>query len=165
MASNLQGLTDGGGDTATARTPEPCGVAGPEADRDERTGRFVRGNRAALIVGGRSTAFWAAVAGEQDARRAAILRDKGYTNGEAPEALRAVVDGAVQAVLLRDAAFTRVIEVGGPLSLRGRNRAVFRVWLEASDRAASHMKLLGLDRHERKASTLTDYLAQQETQP
>ena len=44
------------------------------------------------------------------------------------------------------AAFARVVENGGPVSLRGRNRAAFRVWLEAGDRAERYLRLLGLDR-------------------
>jgi hypothetical protein len=142
-------LTDGASEGGQNEAPDPFGAAGPEADRDQSTGRFVRGNRAALVHGARSTAFWAAVAAEQQARRTALLADKGYHNGDAPEALAAIVDGACQALVLRDASFNRILEAGGPTSLHGRRRAIFRTWLEASDRARDHLRLLGLERQER----------------
>ena len=75
-----------------------------------------------------------------------MLRDRGFASGDAPEGLKAAVDGAVQAILLRDGAFARVVESGGPISLRGRNRSAFRVWMEAGDRAERYLKLLGLER-------------------
>jgi hypothetical protein len=123
----------------------PCGASGAETDRDGK-GRFVRGNRAALVHGARSAAFWNAVSSAQAAARAAILSDLGHDLDDAPHALIKAVDGLVQAVLIRDAAFTRIAEMGGPTTLRGRHRAAFRVWAEAADRAERHMRLIGIRR-------------------
>jgi hypothetical protein len=123
----------------------PCGTNGAEAGRD-RLGRFTRGNTAAMTHGARSTAFWNAVAAAQDAARAAILSDLGHDLDDAPHALLRAVDGLIQAVLIRDAAFTRIAELGGPTTLRGRHRAAFRVWAEAADRAERHMRLIGIRR-------------------
>jgi hypothetical protein len=133
----------------------PCGANGPEAGRD-RLGRFTAGNTAAVTHGARSSAFWKAVQGAQAAARAAILSDLGHDLDDAPHALIRAVDGLVQAVLIRDAAFTRIAELGGPTTLRGRHRAAFRVWAEAADRAERHMRLVGIRRVPRQ---ITDPLA------
>jgi len=123
----------------------PCGANGVESGRD-RLGRFTRGNTAAVTHGARSAAFWNAVQGAQAAMRAAIVSDLGHDLNDAPHALLRAVDGLIQAVLIRDSAFTRIAELGGPTTLRGRHRAAFRVWAEAADRAERHMRLIGLRR-------------------
>src|SRR5690606_11100173 len=92
--------------SAPAGASAPFGPNGGEADRG-RDGRFAPGNRAALVAGQFSAAFWAAAEARRGELRAAMLRDRGHTEDDAPEALRAAVDGAVQALLVRDSAFLR----------------------------------------------------------
>src|SRR5262245_9946894 len=104
----------------------PIGDVGPVADRDE-SGRFVPGNRAALVVGARSSAFWQA---HDAARReivAAVVADAGHGMEDAPRALLLAADGIAQATLLRDAAFIRLVESGGPMTSAGRTRRAFVV--------------------------------------
>jgi hypothetical protein len=145
-------LTSGADAGAVSALPagavEPFGAVGAVSDRGP-DGRFRQGNRAALVAGEHSAAFWADVEGVLTDRRRALLADCGHTLEDAPQALRGAVDGAVQAVLLRDAAFMRVAESGGPTTLRGRRRAAFKVWLEAGDRAERYLRLLGLERRAR----------------
>jgi hypothetical protein len=101
------------------------------------------------VVGEHSASFWREHREVRRERVDAMLRDCGHTRESASQALLDAVDGAVQAVLLRDSAFLHVAASGGPATLRGRRRAAFRVWCEASDRAERHLRLLGLERRPR----------------
>jgi hypothetical protein len=98
---------------STKEPARPFGAIGPSTDRDA-SGRFVRGNHAALVAGTRSAAFWAA----HDAARRAIchdvIEDAGHTEDDAPRALRLAADGIAQAALLRDSAFFRLVERAAP---------------------------------------------------
>lgn len=58
---------------------EPSGAGGPAADRDAATGRWTRGNTAALAVGHRSAAFWQAQAGARREIAEAIVLDTAAT--------------------------------------------------------------------------------------
>jgi hypothetical protein len=136
----------------------PFGSTGVGADRGP-DGRFQRGNGAAVVVGAHSAAFWAA---QESARRAfvtQVLADHGFAADDAPGALVAAAEGAAQAVLLRDAAFLRVAETGGPTSLRGRRRAAFNVWLDACDRFERLVRVLGVSRRSRPAPSVREYMA------
>jgi hypothetical protein len=130
---------------ASAGAPEPFGHVGAEPDRGP-DGRFRPGNRAALVAGQHSAAFWRGVEAVRAEGRRALLAQRGHAEADAPLALVHAVDGAVQAVLLRDSAFLRIVESGGPTTLRGRRRVAFRIWTEASDRAERLLRLIGLDR-------------------
>jgi hypothetical protein len=136
----------------------PIGADGPDADRDQTTGKFRPGNKAALIVGHRSTAFWTAHASALQEIAAATIADAGHTQDDAPRALRLAADGIAQASLLRDSAFLRVVESGGPLTSSGRTRRAFAVWMAASDRLEKHLRLVGLKRIPKPAPSLDAYL-------
>ncbi len=148
---------------AAAASPEtdvPCGESGREADRD-RTGRFVRGNRAALVHGAGSEQFWSAVQDDLTERRRQLLADCGCTEADAPKALGHLVDGALQAIAVRDGAFTRIAALGGPLTLRGRNRAAFTVWRDTAASALKHLSALAslsFDRRAKQVPSLAAYL-------
>jgi len=123
----------------------PMGEAGPHTDRDAG-GRFTQGNKAALVVGHRSVAFWAS---QENLRReivTGIVSDAGHSIEDAPRTLKAAAHGIAQALLLRDSAFDRLVESGGPLTTKGRARRAFDVWLASSDRLERHLRLVGLRR-------------------
>jgi hypothetical protein len=124
---------------------QPIGAVGSDTDRDA-AGRFVAGNQAALVTGEHSEAFWNAQEGARRAIEAACLSDKGHTVEDAPKALLFAVESISQAVLIRDAAFRRVVESGGPLTSKDRQRAAFTVWQAAVDRLERHLRLLTLER-------------------
>jgi hypothetical protein len=84
------------------------------------------------------------------------------TEAEAPQALLDAIDGLVQAVLLRDSAFARIVESGGPATLQGRRRAAFNVWLLAAGRAENHLKLLGLERRSKRVPSPLEYWQQRQ---
>ncbi len=125
---------------------EPSGAVGVDADRDQHTGQFRPGNRAALMVGQHSTAFWAQQAEARREMAVAIITDAGYTAADVPRALQLAADGIAQASLLRDSAFLRVVESGGPLTSTGRTRRAFAVWMAAADRLEKNLGLVGLRR-------------------
>jgi hypothetical protein len=136
----------------------PSGDLAPETDRDQATGRFVRGNRAALVVGERSNAFWAAHVGARAEIRDAVLTDAG-AQPDASRALYIAADGLAQATLLRDAAYLRLVELGGPMTKADRPRRAFQVWLSAGDRVERYLRLVGLERKAKNLS-LHDYLTE-----
>lgn len=109
------GLSEGQSDGSSSQvTRSPFGTVGQSSDRDSSTGRFLSGNRAALVVGARSASFWRE---HERARREisrAVVTDRGYTDSDAPQALTLAADGIAQAALIRDSAYLRIVEAGGP---------------------------------------------------
>ena len=146
-------------ESATATLRSPLGAVGSTTDRDPTTGRFVSGNRAAVVVGARSMAFWQE---HEQARREiteAVLTDRGHSESDAPRALALAADGIAQATLIRDAAYGRLVEAGGPLTSSGRVRRAFTVWLNATDRLERHLRLVSLQRLPKPGPSLAEYLA------
>jgi hypothetical protein len=132
-------------DVAAEAGRAPFSAIGAETDRGP-DGRFVANNRAALVVGQHSAAFWTAQAEARRQVRLAILADAGHTEADAPEALRLAANSIAQATLLQDSAFARLAECAGPLTSRGRARRAYTVWLTATDRLERYLRLVGLKR-------------------
>jgi hypothetical protein len=137
-------------------TPQsaPLGQVGRVTDDRDESGRFVRRNRAAIVTGEHSAAFWAS---QESARReivAALVSDAGHAVDDAPRGLVVAADGIAQALLLRDSAFLRLVEMGGPLTASGRTRRAYAVWLSASDRVERLLRLVGLTRRARNLESL-----------
>jgi hypothetical protein len=139
---------------------EPCGPVGQEADRDRASGRFVAGNRAALVVGASSSAFWAAHAAARREIWRDVIADFGYTETDAPRALQLAADGLAQASLLRESAFAKLVESGGPMTSAGRTRRAFVVWQVAADRVEHYLRLVGLQRRARPTLNVAAQFAQ-----
>lgn len=135
------------------KSPEslPMGVVGPGADRDG-AGRFVAGNRASLIVGQRSVAFWEASRDALRQIRDDVVADAGFTVEDAPRALLLAAEGIAQQTLIRDSAFDRVTEAGGPLTTNDRTRRAHKAWESATDRLDRSLRLVGLKRVAREIS-------------
>jgi hypothetical protein len=141
---------------APAESAVPFGAV-----RRDGRGRFAVGAPGPrLIVGEHSAILWRET---EDARRelsATVLRDKGYaTAANAPKALQIAVDGLAQAVIIRDSAFVRVVESGGPISASGRTRRAFVVWQVASDRVERLCRVIGLQRVPTPTASLAERLA------
>jgi hypothetical protein len=147
--------------TSPADSGAPFSAAGPVTDRDA-AGRFVPGNRAALVVGARSAAFWAGLAAVRRDLVRQVIQDAGYAVDDAPKALQLAVDGLVQATLLRDSAFERVVESGGPMTSSGRTRRAYAVWLSATDRVEKHVRLVGLSRVPGRVPSLQEIMSDDE---
>ena len=114
-------------------------------DRDH-LGRFVRGNRAALVVGERSAAFWTQHEQARRDLRTAVIIDAGHREADAPKALQLAADSIAQTTLLQASAFAHLVESGGPLTSSGRTRRAYAVWLTATDRLERGLRLVGLRR-------------------
>lgn len=140
-----------------ADSTTPCGPDvryTPGADDRDSVGRFQKGNRVALTVGHRSLQLWQA---QEDIRRGiedAILSDSGHTRDDAPRTLLLAASGLAQAALIRDAAYQRIIEDGGPLTNKGRARRAFQVWLNTAERVHRGLTLIGLRRVPRHVDPL-----------
>lgn len=129
------------------------------AGRDPATGRFAAGNRAAVVVGEYSADFWRQHAAARDEIRRAVIADAGCTEADAPRALSLAADSIAQAAFVRDAAYLRMVETGGPLSSKTRPRRAFVVWSAAVDRLERHLRLVGLRRVPRSAPSARDIMA------
>lgn len=127
-------------------------------DRDQR-GRFVHNNRAALVVGNRSAAFWRAADAAQHEIVSAIISDAGYSESDAPRALALAATSVAQSALIADSAFDRLVESGGALSSTGRARRSFLVWLSATDRKERNLRLVGLRRVPKAARSFAEFLS------
>ena len=126
-------------------------------DRDLKTGQFVKGNQAAgrSRWPARSGTFWSEVAAAKRELTARVLADLGADDGAAAETLVGVADGYAEARILRHAMFLRLVELGGPVTTKGKARALFSSYLSALDRETRLAQVLGLER-KAKAITLAD---------
>lgn len=139
----------------TAPADLPMGEVGPlTLTRRQRAarGRFAVANTESVVVDKYSAAFWAAQDGARREIITSVLEDAGHRVDDAPRALRLAAEGIAQATLLRDSAYARVVEAGGPLTSNGRTRRAFNVWLETLDRLERHLRLVGLKRASRRTN-------------
>ena len=104
------------------------------------------GNTNAVVVGHKTADFWREHDATRQETRQAVIADAGHSEADAPHALALAADGIAQASILRDAAYLRLVEMGGPLTSHGRARRAFGVWLQASDRLERQLRLVGLQR-------------------
>jgi hypothetical protein len=122
-------------------------------DRDPDNGQFVAGNSANLRHGrraGEDGALRRALAEPARALEAAVLGDLAIAkDGAAATTLRGLVGGYVEARLLRESLFARLIEIGGPVTTKGSKRALFDAWLSVLDRERRLALDLGLTRRAR----------------
>jgi hypothetical protein len=114
----------------------------------------IKSAKTALVVGQRSVAFWRTEAGARREIRRGVIQDSGHTEEDAPTALAIAAEGVAQAALVRDAAYLRLVESGGPLTASGRARRAFSVWREAADRLERHLRLVGIQRQARQVDPM-----------
>lgn len=129
-----------------------CG-AGPHPEIEGRcaAGHVGRSNGLALVVGVNSRVFWAEHDAARHELRTAIIADAGHSAEDAPCALTIAAESIAQATLIRDSAYLRLAESGGPLASSGRVRRAFHAWIQASDRLERGLRLVGLRRMPRPA--------------
>ena len=107
-----------------------------------------------MVVGQRGAQFWKEREAALRELERTILADAGHTPGDAPRALLEAASGLAQAVAIRDAAFARIGEDGGPLTSLGRGRRALRVWQDAGAAVERYLRLLGLRRVPRHVDPL-----------
>ena len=103
----------------------------------------------------RSETFWQEVAAAKRELAERVLTDLGADDGAAAETLLGVADGYAETRILRHALFLRLVELGGPVTTKGKARALFSSYLSALDRETRLAQVLGLER-KAKAITLAD---------
>jgi len=126
-------------------------------NHDPETGRFLPGNTAAGKTLERSEAFWTAVS---EARRELEerLRADLAVDGGTSATLEGLIGAYTEARLLRAALFTRLVEMGGPVTTKGKARALFSSYLSVVDRERRLALDLGLERRAKRLPSLTEYM-------
>jgi hypothetical protein len=121
------------------------------AARDPETGRFVPGNTAAVRSGDRSEQLWEAL---QPARRDLVegLKVSLGLGDDAPETVLGLLEAYAEARLLRQAMFHQMTRLGGPITAKGKCRAVMTAYYAAHDREVKLATSLGLDRRGRNVT-------------
>jgi len=121
---------------------------------------FLPANPAGRVVGHRGAQFWAEHERLYRDTCEEIAADLGHDSyQDAPAAARAGISGLAQAVIIRDSAYRRVLEDGGPLSAKGRTRRAATVQERYDRRAESWARLLGLKRVPAPAVNIAEEMA------
>lgn len=131
-------------------------------ERNPETGRFAPSNTAAGKSLEHSAQLWTALAGAKRELRERVTVDRGGSG--LAETLTGTIDAYCEARLLRQSLFLRLSDSGGPISTKGRTRALFTAYLAALDRETRLAQVIGLTRQERDISP-AEWLAAAERQP
>ena len=149
-------------ETEFAAPPRESGPNGSDPERQVRAaldalqqqpardaaGRFVAGTLAAGDTLERSAQLWAAV---EPAKRELVERlraDLAVDDGTATT-FTGLLDAYAEARLLRHAMFLRLVDLGGPVTTKGKARSLYRAYLGALDRELKLAQALGLERRAR----------------
>lgn len=122
--------------------------------RDPETGQFLPGNIEAGRSLSRSEALWSALAPAKAALVGKLRADLALEQGGAAATLEGLVDAYAEARLLRSSLFARMADEGGPVTTKGKTRALFAAWLSAVDRETKLATVLGLERRQRPVDPL-----------
>jgi hypothetical protein len=146
--TDSQPIGEVGASTSGAVSLCKCGRGPHPSDPDRCAGGhpWLGAQGPALFVGQNSRLFWEAQAEMREEIEGSILRDAGHTRADAPKALELAAASISQAAVVQQSAFARLIESGGPLTSRGRQRRAFNVWLAATDRLERGLKIVGVRR-------------------
>jgi hypothetical protein len=112
----------------------------------------------ALVTGEHSALFWVGAEAVRQELTCKLLRDRGVAD-DPPTALLEAANGAAQALIIRDSAFRRLVESGGPTTLHDRRRTALDVWESASDRALKHLQVIGFDRQQKAITDVAQTLS------
>jgi len=151
--------------SATAKVREPvceCCGGGPHPKDPGRCtgGHMLKGNMAGFNTGHKSVQFMETHSEVRRELISAIIQDAGFSPDDSPpKALELAASGLAQAVLVRDSAYARMVESGGPLTSSGRTRRAFEVWLKSTDRVERHLRMVGLKKAPRAVQTLEEVMA------
>jgi len=122
------------------------GLRSDRENHDAATGRFTKGNTASVIIGHKSQRFWLAAAELVDREAHRLIQDAGYRAKDepcrcgrsscvcppvVPEPLVLAAYAMSRAAICEGGLWTRMLEVGGPISATGRQRGIFTQWATA----------------------------------
>jgi hypothetical protein len=131
-----------------ARVREVLEALGQKPGHDPVTGRFVATNVEAGTTLAHSEGFWAAVADAKRELLDRVRRDAGL-NGDAAETMLGLQEAYVEARLLRSSQFVRLVELGGPITTKGKSRALYGAYLAALDREMKLAQIIGIERKQK----------------
>jgi hypothetical protein len=122
-------------------------------ENHDAKGRFLPGNTVAGKALTKSEALWSALA---DAKRELIdqLHSDLAINGDAAVTMEGICDAYAEARLLRHAMWTRLVELCGAVTTKGKKRALFDSYLQALDRETRLATTLGLQRRTKPINPL-----------
>ena len=122
-------------------------LGGLLARREERDskGRFTHENTAHLGTLEHSMQLWAALEPLKQEMTRRVRRQLAVDTDDAAETLLGVIDGYVEARLLRSSAFVRLSQLGGFMTSKGKARALLGTWASAFDREMRAAERLGLE--------------------
>ncbi len=128
--------------------------------RDPVTQRFVGANVGAGTTLARSAQFWSAV---EPAKRELVerVRTDLAVDDSSVETLLGLIEGYCEARLFRTSMFLRLVDQGGPITTKGKARALYRAYLDALDRETKLAQVLGLERKSKRID-LAQAFAEQE---
>jgi hypothetical protein len=152
-----EGLPSGDVGQATA-CKRGCPAHATRPDICARGHRLIGYSGPALATNEHSELFRKATEAARHEIAGAVLRDQGHDEESAPEVLRHAAAGFAQSVLLRDSAFARVAEAGGPMTSGDRTRRAFEVWVKAATAAERLARVIGLQRVPKPAASPIDYI-------
>jgi hypothetical protein len=137
---------------------EALGLIQGRQQHDPATGRFVSGNSAPGTTLERSETFWASV---EHVKRELVDRLSAAlaVDSSTPETLLGLIDGYAEARLFRAAMFRRLVELGGPITSKGKSRALYTAYLSALDRETKLATTLGLESKQKYIESVKDLLA------
>lgn len=128
------------------------------ASRRQRaaSGRWTTANTGALKAGLDSEQLWTALAPAKRAIVDQVRADHGVEGDDAAATLLGTFDGYAEVHLLRKSIWYRLTEGPnpGPVTGKGRTKALFTAYLSALDRELKLAQLIGLERRTRKVSPL-----------
>jgi len=121
--------------------------------RDPVTNRFTTSSIAAGKTLRRSEQFWNAV---EHLKRDLVerVRTDLAADDSTAETLLGLIDGYAEARLFRSSMFLRLVDQGGPITNKGKARALYRAYLDALDRETKLAQVLGLERKTKPVNPL-----------
>lgn len=134
------------------------GVLAELAQRPKRdqAGKFIKGGLASGKTLERSEVFWSAV---EPIKAELVTRVRAdLAHDDAPETLIGLTDAYAEVRLFRSAMFLRLVEQGGPITPKGRARALYTAYLNALDRETKLATTLGLERRAKPVQSLDAYI-------
>jgi hypothetical protein len=141
--------------TAASRVRDALSALVQQPERDPVTQRFVGPgpNVAAGKTLARSTQYWNAV---EPLKRELVERVRAdlAVDSSSVETLLGLIDGYVEARLFRTSMFLRLVDQGGPITNKGKARALYSAYLNALDRETKLAQVLGLERKSKPVNPL-----------
>jgi hypothetical protein len=122
--------------------------------RDDK-GKFITG---AFKTGEHSEAFWIGIEPVKRDLVERVRQQLGVENTDGRETLLGVIDGYVEARLLRQSSFLRMCLQGGPVTNKGKTRGLLAAWGSFFDREMRAAERLGLVKVARRVQTPAEWL-------